>query len=287
MSMASATVAATWANNRTLDDLRTAIVARQKYLRGATTETAVKATAINVLISLRAETLVAPKKDAHLIADKWRWEIEATGYTAGWAYPPRNHKHGRRVIRQGGERGHALDKDPQTGKRIVNLAGSWRKGENPRVIRVKIYELPNGKPFYNSLMIANDDRDALLRFIYKRIVRRIGQYRGISKKLLGIAMHKIATGKGEAPSGELGELCADYAVVSMRGSGYGSGSFGVSFLDKIYNSAQTLKHGAASVGIAMNRAARRTIAIINKTALKPLDVPAELSFDEIAQARGA
>lgn len=282
------TITAEWmagAKAATIDQLRAAISARVKYMKGQTTEGAVKATAINCLTSLRAETAVAPKKDPVIIDARWKIDIMATAYKPGWAYPPRKAKGGRRVIRMAG--GKAIDAGPNK-NRVVNLAGHYRKKDGESVLKVyavTICELPNTKPFYNSLIIA-ESKDALFRFIRKRIVRRIGQYRGISKKLLGLAMHKIASNKGEKPNGRLGMLADDYAVVSVSGDGFNRGTFSISVLDNLPFSAQSLKHGPAGVGIALQKAANRCFKIIDRAAGYPVDRTPPPMFEEF-MARGA
>ena len=295
------TMKAEWmsgAKAATIDQLRAAIAARVKYMRGQTTEGAVKATAINCLTSLRAETAVAPKKNPAIIDARWKIDIKATAYKPGWAYPPRKGEEsgarktksgktrgGRRVIRMAG--GEALDVGPNK-NRVVNLAGRYRKqiGESVlKVYAVTICELPNTKPFYNSLIIS-ESKDRLFKFIRKRIVRRIGQYRGISKRLLGIAMHKVAASKGERPQGRLGMLADDYAIVNVSGDGFNRGTYTISFQDNLPFSAQSLKHGPAGVQIALEKAANRSFAIIERAAAWPVDKTPPPTFEEF-MARGA
>jgi hypothetical protein len=282
------TVSADWmvgGNAKTLDDLRIAVAAREKYMREQTTEKAVKATAINCLTSLRVETAVAPKKNPQVIDSRWKIDIMATQYKPGWAYPPRNAKHGRRVIRMPG--GKALDFGPNQ-NRVVNLAGRWRRvGEEAlKVYAVTICELPNTKPFYNSLIIA-ESKDALFKFIHKRIIRRIGQYRGISKKLLGLAMHKVASNKGNTAKDVLDRLALDYAIVTMKGEGFNNGTFMVNFVDDLPFSAQSLKHGPMGVVLALRKAANRCLAIVEKAAGYPIDKPNPPMFEEYARGGAA
>ena len=282
------TMKAEWMNGAkadTIDALRAAIAARVKYMRGQTTEGAVKATAINCLVSLRAETGVAPKKNPAIIDARWKIDIKATAYKPGWAHPPRKDKHGRRVIRMAG--GKAIDAGPNQ-NRVVNLAGRYRKqmGESVlKVYAVTICELPNTEPFYNSLIIA-ESKDSLFTFIRKRIVRRIGQYRGISKRLLCIAMHKVVASKGERPQGRLGMLADDYAIVNVSGDGFNRGTYTISFLDNLPFSAQSLKHGHAGVQIALEKAANRSFKIIERAAGYPVDRTPPPTFEEF-MARGA
>jgi hypothetical protein len=283
------TVSANWmvgGNARTLADLSSAIAARVKYMHFQTTEMAVKATAINCMTSLRAETAVAPKKNPQVIDSRWKIDIVATQYKPGWAHPPRSAKHGRRVIRMPG--GKALDAGPNQ-NRVVNLAGHYRgqMGESVlKVYAVTICELPNTKPFYNSLIIA-ESKDALWPFIRKRIERRIGQYSGVSKKLLGLAMHKVASNKGNAAKDALDRLALDYAVVTMSGEGFNNGTFMVNFVDDLPFSAQSLKHGPMGVALALRKAANRCLAIVEKAAGYPIDKPNPPMFEEYARGGAA
>lgn len=263
-----ALVSASWANGKPLETLAEAIRSRVRTIQGETTERAVKATAIQALRSLRAETAIAAK-NPEVIDERWLVTIKPTQYRSGWAKPGRHNPKGRRVIRMAG--GHALDAHPGNKNRVVNLAGPYlQAGEAAvRVFALTIVERPATKPFYNSLVLALD-RDAVWRFARRRIIRRIGQYRGISKRLLGIAMHQIASGQGGSSeaAGVLGRLAGNYCSVRMSGDGFNSGSFSVSVLDNLPKSALALKHGPAGVQLALKRAANSVAAVISKAAAR-------------------
>lgn len=260
-------VSATWGDTKSLDALQKAIASRVRTLQFETTERAVKAVSIQALRSMRAETSIAPKKNPPIIDGRWKVDIKKTQYAAGWAHPGKHSPRGRRVVRIG--RGHALDTS-QNGNRVVNLAGPFRRaGEAAvQVYSLVITERPATKPFYNSLILALG-RDEVWKFAQKRIVRRIGQYRGVSKRLLGLAMHKIAAGQGVSNTGDrIGRLANEYCNVNVSGSGYSSGHFSVSVLDDLPMSALSLKHGYAGVSLALKRAANSVMGAISKTSMR-------------------
>lgn len=167
----SISIKATWANNKTLEELSKAIQERTRKLKGETTENAVTATCLNVLKSLRAATLQLGKKFA-IDQEKWLVDIKMTGYTAGWAYPGKHNPKGRRVVRMGS---HSTDRD-ENGKRVVNLAGGYQGKTVERSVHVYKLTIKNthtsAKPFYDSLIIAKSEED-VKKFAQGRITRRV------------------------------------------------------------------------------------------------------------------
>lgn len=285
-TIAASYASVTWANNRTLVELQKVINDRVRLIKGETTESAITATAINVLSSLRAETAVVKKKDPYIIGDKWHVLIEDTAYQPGWAFPPRAAWRGRRVVRQGGRdgkgRGRAQDYNEKH-KRIVNLAGHYNQFGPDKFVycyRLRVYENPNPKPFYDSLILAYH-RNAVFEFAQKRIARRIQQYRGISKKLLGIAAHLVHQSQGEAASDDEGRRIAPLAKVTKHST---DKSFSLSFLDELPFSALALKSGPQGVNAALARAVNRSLAIIRqKMNNLTFDKPWASSFPEYAR----
>ena len=262
-------ISATWGDRKSLSALEKAIASRVKTLQFETTERAVKAVSIKALQSMRAETAIAAK-NPEMIDERWQIEIKDSGFTPGWAHPGKHNKKGRRVIRQGGGRGYALIIDPITKNRFVNLAGPYLHACEAAVhcYRLKITERPAQKPFYDSLVLATEP-DGIWRFARKRIIRRIGQYRGISRRLLGLAMHKIASNQGESNTGDhIGGLANAYCDVTVSGSGFNSGHFFVSVMDNLPFSALSLKHGYAGVTLALKRASNSVMGALRKTAMR-------------------
>ena len=260
-----------WAGNKTVKGLQDAIKARVKYLQGETTESAVTATTINVLKSLRALTGTVGK-NPNVIDGKWDIKIEDTAYVSGWANPPRNHQKGRRVVRLGNS--NAIDVG-DNGNRVVNLAGPYSKSNEKSI---KVYKLTirntqtSKTPFYSSLILSKS-KEEVKKFADERIKRRIKQYKGISKRLLGILMGKVHSSKNvkdqqpslpinssPLPSAFLSQL----GVVNKSGSGFANGKFAIKVHDNLVNAALALKNGISDLQTALQKAANSTIGRINK-----------------------
>lgn len=219
-------IKATWANRKTLDELSKAIQNRIQYLKGETTEKAVTATCLTVLRSIRAATMKLGKKLA-IDEEKWDIQIQTTGYTSGWAYPGKHNPKGRRVIRNGASK--AIERD-EKGKRVVNLAGGYQGKQIEMAI--KVYKLSirnshtNAKPFYESLIIAKSVED-VRQFALQRIKRRVQQYRGVSKRLLGLLMKKVYDASNAPSDGPNLPYLDNLAVVKKQGNGFSSGKFAI------------------------------------------------------------
>ena len=266
MSAEGVHITCTWGEHRTMNALGEAIQRRVRDL-GETTEQAVTAMTINTLRSLRAETSVAKKKNPKIIDERWLVEMELTGYTVGWATPAnKGYKKGHRVFRLGGGRGTANTIDPVTQNRLVNVAGPYLHAGEAAVkcYRLKITERPATKPFYETLILAKNTDD-IWKFARLRIIRRIGQYSGVSKRLLGLAMPTVAEGKGEAPGGDrISQLAGQKCRVVRSGVGYNTGEISITVDDQLPFSALALKHGPAGVHMAMARAANAAAGQISR-----------------------
>lgn len=266
MSATDVHITATWAQRRTLEELSKAVQERVKHLH-ETTEDATIATCINVLRSLRAQTGII-KASSPIIDSNYKIEIATTNYRSGWATPPRKHKRGRRVIRLGNSL--AIDKD-EHGKRVVNLAGSYTKSENPQVYHLTITRTDTGHKFYDSLCIAKS-QDDVRKFANQRIKRRMSQYKGVSKRLLGLAMHKVSNRQNVTDPVESvvnsrplsNNYLNNLALVKKQGSGFSSGGISIEVIDNLVNSLLALKNGQSSVNESLQKAVNSTIGIINK-----------------------
>ena len=251
-------------DTRALEVLAQVIEARKQYISTETTENAVTATCINLLTSLRADTATVKKRPS-IFDGRYYVEIEDTGLVGGWAHPPRIGRKGRRVVRPAGG-GKAIDR--YNGMRIVNLAGNYARCHESKVYQLAIYNVyridGSGKPFYparvDSCYVMAANEDDVRKFAEQRIKRRIGQYRGISKRALGAAMH--AFGKGGTVGGDLQRLVDAVVDVKQVLDGYGDGHFGVSVEDNLPMAQKALKSGSMTQSI--QKACNRTVSIINR-----------------------
>lgn len=266
MSANGVSISAACADGHTLAQLSAAIQARANLLRAETTESATKATAINVLRSLRAETSVVRKRP-QIIGDRYDVNIEETGFSAGWASPGRENPKGRRVVRNGRGGKHV---DRVAGCRVVNLAGRYSRNAPPKVWRLSISNLAGAGKFYparaDSVLCIARSRGDVEKFAFNRIARRIGQYRGISKRALGLAMHQVAgtATTSDTSAADIRRLLGRVVRASASGAGFGAGRYSVDVLDGLPAAALALKNGQQSVALAIQRAANATVATINR-----------------------
>lgn len=229
------------------------------------------ATAINVLKSLRALTGTVGK-NPNVIDGKWDIKIEDTAYVSGWAKPPRKHKKGRRVVRLGNSL--ALDAG-ENGNRVVNLAGPYSKANEKsiNVYKLTIRNTQTSKPpFYESLILAQS-KEQVKKFADERIKRRIKQYKGISKRLLGILMGKVHSSQKVKDQQQTlppnsnpvpAAFLASFGVVNKSGRGFANGQFAIKVQDNLVNAALALKNGLSDLETALQKAANSTIGRINK-----------------------
>ena len=97
---------------------------------------------------------------------------------------------------------------------------------------IKVYKLSirnshtNAKPFYVSLIIAKSVED-VRQFALQRIKRRVQQYRGVSKRLLGLLMKKVYDASNVPSDGPNLPYLDNLAVVRKQGNGFSSGKFAI------------------------------------------------------------
>ena len=263
------------AEGRTLEALTDLIAKRQQYLKNESTEAAVTATAINILTSLRAETKTAPTKSRGN-----EYTIEELG-TAGWRGGRGNR---RRTAIIGGH--HVPGVYPVNW--MYGLKGEGKyfliRLKNPNVWPVRA----KNAPCYLILAptIAEADKFARERFdgdkrwpgIYKR-------ERNLAKYALGIVAAQVSNRPADKlkPEGSRAQkVAAENAHVTKEGSGVADGNYSIEVNDTLNYSLPAIG-GSGTLNAAMQKAANRTAAIINKLAGYRLDEPIPTPFPEIAK----
>lgn len=259
-----------------LEQLARAVEARRDYI-GETAEKSVTATCINILRSLRADTATVGRRPT-VFGGRYLVEIEEVGgMVGGWARPPKCGTRGRRVVRPAGG-GKSID--TFNGMRIINRAGNYARCHSARVFKLSIYNKDaDGRPFYpakaDCVMVMAASEDDVRKFAQSKIERRIGQYRGVSKRALGAAMRSFATG-GDV-GGDLQRLADAVVDVRKEIEGWDSGHVRVTVADNLPHARQALRSGSESV--ALMRAANGTVGYINRCAERagkfwmPLETP--------------
>lgn len=287
----SVTITSSWQNgsaNLPLTELQKAIQARAKIL-GETSEKACVATAINALKTMRAETGTVKSKNFSVFGGNWIVRIEESDLKPGWAHPGKNSPRGRRVVRPAGG-GTAMDRF--NGGRIVNLAGGYLYAGGVQAFKLSITntESQPRRPFYPAhgdfyIVLARSRAD-VEKFAENRIRRRIGQYRGVSKRALGLAMHKLSeSAAGGSVSADVERIVGRLVSAKTYGSGYNSGEFGVSVADDLPRAVLALKHGQAGLDLAVMKAANMTSGIINRVVDKGFGERFETPFPHIQKVR--
>lgn len=275
MSATSVEIKATYADNKPLKILGDLIAKREKYLKGETTENAVTATAINVVKSLRAETVVAPLEARD---DMIKVELVATN-GAGW----RGHPARRKATPDG-----KWDRTIRPVNLMYNLTGEGHLYKisivNPNLVPKKSLN----KPVYYVLA---PNPSVAWKYGVARVTRALKKEAGMSRYAVQMSMAKIYDRSGgEAVRPFNGNsrqmLMARGAVtITRQGNGFSNGKFGLSFVDSLRYSLLALKHGPAALGMALMKAANSTAAIINKMGNVPLGKEIPTPFPEIKGKR--
>jgi len=265
------TISAQTVEGKTLDVLGNLIAKRQQWMR-ETTAQAVIATAINILSSLRAVTKVAdPKK--------------ASGFVSVAQYPGLvvsfRRVGGRNVLclRPPGRGPNGRPLPHMDGFPFVNAAGQPTRGWNVSVFvaqdrRSADMHNQNGQRYY---IIARNLAEAK-EFASARRAKRIERYSGMARWTIGQAQSQVAQRTVEslkvAPPAAATGLAA--LTVSVSESGWSSGNVSVSVSDDLRYAQLALKNGPSDFQLALQKAANRTVGILNHSAERAI-----FSFEQI------
>lgn len=240
------TITCSTASGKSLQELSRLIALRAERL-GELTKDAVIATAIDVLVSLRAGTLDARKER---IVDKPRRLTVRSDL---------------RVSFRGTTRAPCL--------RHVSDGSEYRGGslyfvrKGARAKDLTVFELEpcheRIRPYFVAAYNAEDATKVEAQFIRRRIERK----GGLAKTALGVAMAKISTRNVDSNSPKIARILAsNLSHITVTGSGYGEGSFGLEYRDDLNYAMDALKSGPAGLDTAMQKAANKIAGLINHTA---------------------
>lgn len=267
--MTAATIDCRTASGKTLDELSKLIALRAQRM-GELTSDAVIATAIDCLKSLRTETRDARDSDGKYPPR----QIAACGdlipsfaHEGGHSFP---------CVR----RGH---NGPRLREQTVYFAEDRIDMKAAKVFKVTpIHE--RDTPYY---LVAYSSQQ-VLQFEGRRIRNRIKRYGGLAKTALGIAMAKVSTNPSGVNSPErVKALASKLSTVTVSGSGFASGSFSLEYKDLLDYAIPALKNGAASVELALQRAANKVAGLITHTLHKAGDFEhdVETPFPDVRRQR--
>lgn len=236
------------ANGHDVSFLQSIIEARKREL-GETTKQAATATAIQILKSLRANTLVADPNKMKLTVKV------ASGFVVGWKT-----KGGKR------ERCLRLGNAEINSSSYRDIAGKYVKGENLLVYSV-IDSVEGAKSKTQRYMvIARSSKDAE-HYAKVRHVKRVKQFSGMAKYALTLAMMKTA---GNAKVSQVGNIApkakntaAQNVEVRVNETGWNKGEVSIDIHDALDYAAKALKNGEGFVTQAIQNASNSIIGMIN------------------------
>lgn len=250
------------------------LIAKRGEILGETVSHAVKATAITVLKSLRADTRIAPKK-----ASQKSFMVSDTGFVGGW-----ERKGGKihRVVRTSNARNAA-----KVNIHPVNLAGQrYEKGESVKVFKIM--------PTHGERMLWNKTRNRGCWYVFAKsekvakdlavrlMSRRISSYRGLAKATLGFAMAAVSNnGIVGLNATSAKSIRAAKAAKVVESGGVSDGSYRISITDTLDYSRLALKSGTGAVERAMMKAANSIAGRLSKVASTKLGETIPTPFPEV------
>ena len=268
MATDACTVTCKTASGKSLEELSRLIALRVERL-GEMTKDAVIAAAIDVLVSLRADTRVAvpgksvdpprritPRRDLHI------------SFRGGTRIP---------CLRVGSPKG------PE------HKGGSFYFASRGNKIQdLTVFQIVPRHERINPYFVAAHSASEALKFEGDLIRRRVEKKGSLARTALGIAMAKISTRNDSANSPKIARLLASkLSHVVVSGSGFGSGEFGLDYQSELGYSYEALKTGPGGVDIALQKAANKIAGMLTHAAHKAGDLEhdVETPFPEVRRQR--
>ena len=251
MAATGVSISCTSASGKSLKALGELVKARARLL-GELTQDAVIAIAINILNSLRADTLDARKGDK---ADPPKSIIPrgdlAVSFSGARHAPVLRDKSGNRVDVDG----------------FLHFAQRGVKAKTLIPIRV-VPAHERIKPYF----VAASSTSAALKFEGAQIRKRIKAKGGLARAAFSVAMAKISTRNdgGDTPP-RAKALASQLSQITVSSSGFASGSLSLDYHDQLNYAIPALRSGAAGVELAMQKAANKVAGLINHTLHKAKD----------------
>lgn len=270
---ASATL--TTDDGRSLEVLNRLVQERQKALKEDCSK-AVIATAINILVSLRADTRKAPLKGR-----KSMYRLELTNYVASWE---RVGGKTHRVVRNC-RRGSV---NREVTAHCRNVAGQrYIRGENVKVYKATLLnQNMKRREYYTFAKNEKQARQYIEQIILTWLLKKES---GMARYALSVAAAKIsnrpmaAVAPGSKKAMEIAHVAG---VVQIDKRGWNSGNVSFRFVDNLRYSAAALKHGENSISLAMKKAANKTAGLITKAYQNQgLDKKIATPFPEVKKKR--
>lgn len=240
------------ANGQDVSVLSSVIEARRREL-GETTRQAASATAIQVMRSIRANTLVA---DPDAMDVKVR---KSDAYVVGWK---KDGGRNVRCVRVGSERGLVVAM-----KSMIDLCGKYVKGQVANVYSAVDYVEGAKERSSHYIILAQDEKTAR-KFAEDRHRKRVKRYSGMARFALTHAMmltaRKSSPDKANSIVTALGKGTAMKNVqVNVRETGFDRGDVSIDVHDGLEYATGALKDGEGYVQTAIQKATNSIVGMIN------------------------
>ena len=245
--MDKSSIVCTTASGKSLEELSRLIALRTERL-GELSKDAVIAAAIDVLVSLRADTMDARKGDR--------------------ADPPQRITPRRDlyISFRGASRIPCLRRGSAKGEEVKE--GSFYFSErNLDIKTLTVYQIVPRHDRIKPYFVAAPSASAALKFEGAKIRARIAAKGGLARSALGVAMTKLSTrntGDDAAKAAKI--LASRLSHVTITGSGYSSGEFGLEYLSSLNYQIAAFKSGDGAVDTAFQKAANKIAGMITHAA---------------------
>ncbi len=221
-----------------------ALMEKRRVILGESAKDALVACGIDALVSLRAATKTAIKKNSFATG------VESTGWYGGFSQSLR-----KPCIRQGWR--HDSPRVDVGGARVKFLTHGVRDARKQRVFKVTP-EHRAVAPYY----VVCESKAVAKAFEKKCAMHRVGNLGNLAKNALGVAMAKLST-RNVAIDGS--STCVNAA---SRLSDVARADGVITITDKLGYSVAALKGGAADVQLALQKAANKIAGRLQKEVLR-------------------
>ena len=258
------------ASGKSLEELSNLIALRVERMKEFTQD-AVIATAIDVLVSLRAETRDARKGDR---SDPPR------------RLTPRNDL----FVSFRGGRAHipCLRAGSRNGPEFHHEGSFYIADKGCRLSDLLVFQVvPHHERIKPYFVAAHSAADGL-KFEGDMIRGRVKRKGGLARSALGVAMAKLSTrNSADDVSAKIRALSSNLSQVAVTGGGFGSGDFGLYYKSELDYGIPALKSGDSGVDIAMQKAANKIAGMLTHAAHKAGDFEHDIEtpFPEVRKAR--
>ena len=266
-------------NGKPVEVLMQLIEKRRELLKESTGD-AVRATAITVLKSLRADTRIAPP-----VVQKGDYTVTDTGWVGSW-----KHEGGKfhRVPRVSAAKGAATVPDIFP----VNLAGkAYCPGEKVHVYRISptypqhwkwTHARPRPTKHKDCWYVFAQSMDVAIAFAERHVSQHRKIYSGLARMTLGVAMARVSTRQQFAEPNTSRRAQAAANISTKVAASYGlAGNLSIRVEDNLNHAKLAIKSGPGGVERAMMKAANSIAGRLRKVAGAELSAELSTPFPEV------